>query len=80
MSECATEMGEYNDQLIDQNSDAARQVIIDAGCEVYIPTAEELAAFQEACKPVYTQVVEEGICTQEELDEMLAIVASVRGN
>ena len=72
-------MGEYNDQLIDQNSDAAKQVVIDAGCEVYIPTAEELAAFQEACQPVYAQAVAEGICTQEELDEMLAIVAAVRG-
>ena len=79
MSECATAMGEYNDQLIDQNSDAAKQVVIDAGCEVYIPTAEELAAFQEACQPVYAQAVAEGICTQEELDEMLAIVAAVRG-
>ena len=45
-----------------------------------MPTAEELAAFQEASKPVYEQVVTEGICTQEELDEMLAIVAAVRGN
>ena len=80
LSECATAMGEYNDQLIDQNSDAAKQVVIDAGCEVYIPTAEELAAFQEACQPVYAQAVAEGICTQEELDEMLAIVAAVRGN
>ena len=80
ISECATAMGDYNDQLIDQNSDAAKQVVIDAGCEVYIPTAEELAAFQEACQPVYEQVVTEGICTQEELDEMLAIVAAVRGN
>ena len=79
LSECATAMGEYNDQLIDQNSDAAKQVVIDAGCEVYIPTAEELAAFQEACQPVYAQAVAEGICTQEELDEMLAIVAAVRG-
>ena len=79
LSECATAMGEYNDQLIDQNSDAAKQVVIDAGCEVYIPTAEELAAFQEACQPVYAQAVDEGICTQEELDEMLAIVAAVRG-
>lgn len=79
LSECATEMGEYNDQLIDQNSDAAKQVVIDAGCEVYIPTAEELAAFQEASQPVYAQAVAEGICTQEELDEMLAIVAAVRG-
>ena len=45
-----------------------------------MPTAEELAAFQEACQPVYEQVVTEGICTQEELDEMLAIVQAVRGN
>jgi tripartite ATP-independent transporter DctP family solute receptor len=80
LTECATAMGEYNDQLIDQNSDAAKQVVIDAGCEVYVPTAEELAAFQAACQPVYSQVVTEGICTQEELDEMLAIVAAVRGN
>ena len=79
LSECATAMGEYNDQLIDQNSDAAKQVVVDAGCEVYVPTAEELAAFQAACQPVYAQVVTEGICTQAELDEMLAIVAAVRG-
>ena len=79
LTECATAMGEYNDQLIDQNSDAAKQVVIDAGCEVYVPTAEELAAFQAACQPVYSQVVTEGICTQAELDEMLAIVAAVRG-
>ncbi len=79
LTECATTMGEYNDQLIDQNSDAAKQVVVDAGCEVYVPTAEELAAFQTACQPVYSQVVTEGICTQEELDEMLAIVAAVRG-
>jgi len=79
LSECATAMGEYNDQLIDQNSDAAKQVVVDAGCEVYVPTAEELAAFQAACQPVYAQVVTEGICTQAELDELLAIVAAVRG-
>ena len=79
LSECATAMGEYNDQLIDQNSDAAKQVVVDAGCEVYVPTAEELAAFQAACQPVYSQVVTEGICTQAELDEMLAIIAAVRG-
>ena len=79
LTECATAMGEYNDQLIDQNSDAAKQVVVDAGCEVYVPSAEELAAFQAACQPVYAQVVEEGICTQAELDEMLAIIAAVRG-
>lgn len=78
LSECATEMGEYNDQLIDENSSAAKQTIIDSGAEVYEPTAEELAAFQEACQGVYQQCVDEGICTQEELDEMLAIVESAK--
>ena len=78
ISECATDMGTYNDELIDANSEAAKQTIIDSGAEVYVPTAEELAAFQEACQPVYQQVVEQGICTQEELDEMLAIVAAAK--
>ena len=78
IAECATEMGEYNDQLIDENSDAAKQTIIDSGAEVYIPTEEELKAFQDACQPVYQQMVEEGICTQAEMDEMLAIVAAAK--
>jgi len=79
LRECATDMGDYNNRLIDENSDAARQTVIDYGCEVYVPTAEELAAFQEACQPVYQQMIDEGICTQEQMDEMLAIIAEVRG-
>ena len=31
ISQCATEMGTYNDQLIDENQEAAKQVVIDAG-------------------------------------------------
>lgn len=76
--ECATEMGAYNDELIDANSDAAKQKIIDSGAEVYVPTADELAAFQAAVAGVYQQCVTEGICSQEELDEMLAIVAAAQ--
>lgn len=75
ITECATEMGEYNDQLIDQNSEAAKQEIIDSGAEVYVPTAEELDAFKTAMQPVYDQCVAEGICTAEELAEMQDIVA-----
>ena len=75
ISECATEMGDYNDQLIDENSEAAKQQIIDSGAEVYVPTAEELQAFKDAAQVVYQQMVDEGICTQEEMDEMLSIVA-----
>jgi C4-dicarboxylate-binding protein DctP len=78
IAECATEMGEYNDQLIDENSDAAKQTIIDSGAEVYVPTDDELKAFQDACQVVYKQMVDEGICTQEEMDEMQAIVAAAK--
>ena len=78
ISKAAAEMGVYNDQLIDQNSEAARQAIIKSGAEVYMPTAEELKAFQDACQVVYQQVVREGICTQAELDEMLSIVAGAK--
>jgi len=78
ISECATAMGEYNDQLIDENSEAAKQAIIDSGAEVYVPTEEELKAFQDACQVVYQQMIDEGICTQEEMDEMLQIVAQAK--
>lgn len=71
-------MGAYNDQLIDENQEAAKQVVIDAGCEVYEPSAEELKAFQDAVQIVYDQCVEEGIMTAEELQEMLDIVANTK--
>lgn len=78
ISECATEMGTYNDQLIDENQSAAKQVVIDAGCEVYEPSEEELKAFQDAVQVVYDQCVEEGIMTADELQEMLDIVANAK--
>ncbi len=78
ISECATEMGTYNDQLIDENQEAAKQVVIDAGCEVYEPSEEELKAFQDAVQVVYDQCVEEGIMTAEELKEMQDIVANAK--
>ena len=76
ISECAAEMGEYNDQLIDENSEAAKEEIIASGAEVYEPTEEELQAFKDAAQPVYDQMIEEGICTEEEMQEMLDIVAN----
>ncbi len=78
ISECATEMGTYNDQLIDENQEKAKQVVIDAGCEVYEPSEEELKAFQDAVQVVYDQCVEEGIMTADELQEMLDIVANTK--
>ena len=78
ITECATEMGTYNDQLIDENQEKAKQVVIDAGCEVYVPTEEELKAFQDAVQVVYDQCIEEGILTAEELKEMQDIVANAK--
>lgn len=79
ISDCATAMGEYNDQLIDENSETAKQEIASApNVEVYEPTAEELEAFKEAMKPVYDQCIAEGICTAEELAQMQEIVANAK--
>ena len=78
IKECSDEMCAYNDQLIDENQEASKQVVIDAGCEVYEPTAEELKAFQDAVAVVYEQCVAEGILTAEELKEMQDIVANTK--
>jgi C4-dicarboxylate-binding protein DctP len=78
ISECATEMGEYNDQLIDENSEAAKQQIIDSGAEVYVPTDEEIQAFKDAVQPVYDQMISEGICTAEEMNQMKEIVEKAK--
>lgn len=78
ISECATEMGDYNDQLIDESDADAMQTIKDSGAEVYEPTEEEIAAFVEACQPVYDQMISEGICTAEEMQEMKDIVAAAK--
>ena len=78
ISECAEEMGKYNDQLIDENSEKAKQEIIASGAEVYTPTDEEIQAFKTAAEPVYEKMVSEGICTQEEMDQMLEIVANAK--
>lgn len=75
ISECATEMGDLNDELIDVKQNEARQVVADAGCEIYVPTDDEINSFKEAMQPVYQECVKEGILTQAELDELLSIVA-----
>lgn len=78
ISECATEMGAYNDQLIDENSETAKQKIIEAGAEVYEPTETELQAFKDAVQPVYDKMVSEGICTAEEMEQMKEIVKTAK--
>lgn len=76
LSECAEEMGDYNDQLIDQNSEDARKTIEESGAEVYDPTADEPQQFKDAVQPVYQQCIDEGILTSDELQELEDIVAN----
>ena len=74
--ECASEMGTYNDQLVDELQSSARQTVVDAGGDIYVPAAEELQAFKDAVSGVYQQCIDEGILTAEELAELQAIVAA----
>lgn len=78
ITQCAADMGTYNDQLIDETSQAARDEIEASGAEIYVPTEEELEAFKEAVQPVYEQCVAEGICTEEEIAQMQEIVANAQ--
>lgn len=78
LADCADKMGEYNDRLIDEGSQAAKEAVMDSRADIYIPTDEEMAAFRDAMAPVYQQCVAEGICTSEELREMQEIVSRAR--
>ncbi len=75
LADCADKMGAYNDQLVDEGNQAAKEVITRSGAEIYVPTESEMEAFRAAMEPVYEQYVAEGICTAEELAEMQRIVS-----
>lgn len=71
---CADDMGAYNDRLIDEGNQAAKDAILASGAELYVPTVQEIGAFREAMLPVYNQCVAQGICTAQELWTMQEIV------
>ncbi len=75
LRDCADDMGAYNDQLIDEGSQAAKDALLASGAELYVPTVQELGAFREAMLPVYNQCIAQGICTTQELKAMQDIVA-----
>ena len=54
ITDCATEMGTYNDQLIDETSQAASDEIEASGAEIYVPTEEELALSRKPSSPSMT--------------------------
>ncbi len=73
LADCAEEMGTYNDRLIDEGTQAAKEAIESSGATIYVPTAREMDAFREAMEPVYDQYVDKGICSAEELSQLQRI-------
>ena len=69
-------MGTYNDELVDELQNDARQAVVDAGGDIYVPTEEELQAFKDAVQVVYQQCIDSGILSAEELAELQEIVAN----
>ncbi len=60
---------ETENKLTLENTEARVKEMIDAGCDVYTPTAEERQAFIDACAPVYDHFVNDlKYFSQEELD------------
>ncbi len=74
LADCAEEMGTYNDRLIDEGTQAAKEAIERSGTTIYVPTEREMDAFRAAMEPVYDWYVDEGICTAQELAELQQIV------
>ncbi len=75
LADCAGKMGKYNDQLVDEGTQAAKEDILSSGATIYVPTESEMDAFRAAMEPVYEQYVKKGICTAEELAELQRIVS-----
>jgi C4-dicarboxylate-binding protein DctP len=63
-----------NNKAIADNQQAALDVI-KANAEVYELTPNERQAFKSAAEVVYTQYLQNGMLTQQELDTMRSIVA-----
>lgn len=74
LNECTDEMMVVNNQAIEDNQNAALEVI-KANAEVYTLTEEERQAFKDAVEVVYNDYLKDGLITQEELDMMRDIVA-----
>ncbi len=59
-----------------EGNDKYFKMIVDAGVEVYTPTAAEREAFITACKPVYDYFIGKGLFTQADLDKMKQIASN----
>jgi len=69
LSEGAWLFVETENKIALDNAEKRLKEMADAGCDIYIPTAEERQAFIDACAPVYDHFVNElHYFSQEELD------------
>jgi len=75
LEECTEEMMQVNNKAIADNQNAALE-LVKANAEVYNLTSDERQAFKNAVEVVYDSYLNEGLITQDELDNMRAIVAN----
>lgn len=73
---CAMKSVKAGNQIIQDNT-ASYIDTISKYCEMNTLTGEEIAAFRDACKPVYDYFInEEKLFTQAEFDEVMAVAKS----
>ena len=69
LSDAAWLFVETENKISLENAEARLEEMKEAGCDIYIPTAEERQAFIDACQPVYDHFVNKlQYFTQDELD------------
>lgn len=75
--ECAKEAMDYRTEIwLASENDCIKK--IGEHCAVNELTPENKAAFREKCLPVWQQFIEDGSFTQEDLDELTALLAEMR--
>lgn len=57
IDECAHEAALYARQYMNDQEAMCKQAFLDAGCEIYVPTAEELQTFKDAVQPVNDEIM-----------------------
>jgi len=57
IDECAREAALYARQYMNDQEAICKQAFLDAGCEIYVPTAEELQTFKDAVQPVNDEIM-----------------------
>lgn len=74
LTDSARRMMDENARITDRENESYMRHIEENGCEIYVLSEEERAAFQPLAENVWQEYVDSGRISKEELDEMLAVI------